>query len=104
MITHKLNILSIPKEEQETILNHNAETNVWSIYSCESTQITKLLKQFTEDEYTKVSLNRDGRIIELWIEDQENNRISYRKKPKPMSEEQKEAVAERFRKAREKNK
>lgn len=95
-----LDILSIPKEEQETTLNHDAESNTWSIYSCESTQITKLRKQFTEDEFTKVSLNREGRIIELWIDGLENNRVSYRKKSKPMSDEQREEIAERFRKAR----
>lgn len=101
MKKYTLNILSIPKDEQETILNHNAEENSWSIYSCESTQITKLTKQFTEDEFTRVGVNTEGRIIELWIDDLENNRISYRKKPKEMSDEQKEAIAERFRKARE---
>lgn len=102
MIKHTLDIVSIPKEEQETILNRNAETNGWSIYSCESTQITKLLKQFTEDEFTQVSLNKDGRIIEIWIDDLENNRITYRKKTKPMSEEEKAKKAEHMRNIRTK--
>ena len=92
------NITSIPKSEQETVLIHEAETDRWMLYSCETTQITKLLKAFTMDEFTKIEYNKEGRIIAVWIDDVMNNRISYRKKPKPLSEEERQKRAEKARK------
>lgn len=93
---------SIPLEERETLTNYEEITDTWSIYSNVRKHITKLTKIFSEDEISKVTVNENGAITEIFIEGASFEQVSFRNKSKPrtMTDEQREEAAERLRKAR----
>lgn len=93
---------SIPLEERETMTNYEEITDTWSIYSNVRKHITKLTKIFSEDEISKVTVNENGAITEIFIEGASFEQVSFRNKSKPrvMTDEQREEAAERLRKAR----
>lgn len=89
--------MAYPKGEQETVIVFEAETGLWSFYSTHPPHIRKykelvLDAKTTEDQYGINSLR--GKLEDV------NVRIS---KKRVMSEEQRAALAERLRQAREKN-
>lgn len=89
--------MAYPKNEQETVIVFEAETGLWSFYSTHPPHIRKykelvLDAKTTEDQYGINSLR--GKLEDV------NVRIS---KKRVMSEEQRAALAERLRQAREKN-
>ena len=93
---------SIPLEERETLANYEEITDTWSIYSSVRKHITKLTKIFSEDDISKVTVNENGTITEIFIEGASFEQVSFRNKSKPrvMTDEQREEAAERLRKAR----
>ena len=92
------------REEMETCLIFEAETDTWKGYSCYPPHITKVLKILgldnVEAEY------EDGRDSPLSIKfEMKTNQVSFRKgEKKEMSEEQKEVQRLRMVKMHEANK
>lgn len=91
----------VTQEERETIATYDDINDTWSIYTNVRKHITKLLKIFTEEECTSIGKDSNGRIVEISIDGATHSQVSFRNKPKPMSEEQKAAMADRLQKARE---
>ena len=91
------------KEERETITNYDELTDSLSFYTNVRRHITKLVKIFGEDGFDKVGVDEEGRILEIHINNVDERHMLIRDIPKErkMSEEEKQAVAERLRKARE---
>ena len=99
-----MNLLGYIREEMETTLVYEAETDIWKGYSCYPPHITKVLKILgldnVEAEY------EDGRESPLSIKfEMRTNQVSFRKgEKKEMSEDQKEAQRSRMIKMHEANK
>lgn len=88
--------MSLSAAERETVLICNDEMNQWEICTFQSKVITKLRKAGLEPY--KVDSNGGH-----YYKDIDFTRVSFRNasKRKPMTEKQREAAAERLKKARE---
>ncbi|TVY09881.1 hypothetical protein [Paenibacillus cremeus] len=89
--------MSYTPAERETVLQCDDESKTWTITSCQPTVITKLKKSNLEP----YKVTDDGMH---WYKDIPFSQVSFRSvsKRKPMSDEQRQAAADRLRKAREK--
>lgn len=91
------------REEMETCLIYEAETDTWQVYSCYPSHITKILKIVNEKDVEFET--EEGRESPLSIKcTLKSNQISFRTgKKREMSEEQKQKARERLAKARSKS-
>lgn len=89
---------AVPTSEQETVIVIDRQTRKANIYSTDTRFINKLDKRY---ERTKEHYNEDG-ICAVEYEVPENL-VSFRNK-RELTEEQKKAISERMKKAREKSK
>lgn len=90
----------LSKDERETVCVYEEATDTWTIDTTVRKHITKLLRIFDENEIDVIERADDGRIIGLTISGAGKSQVSFRNKPKPMSEEQRRAAAERMQAAR----
>lgn len=92
-----------PKEERETITHYDELTDSLSFYTNVRRHITKLIKIFGEDGFDKVGVDEQGRILEIHINNVDERHMLIRDIPKgrKLTEEQRQEVAERFKRARE---
>lgn len=90
-------IVSYTAEERETCIHCSDETKTWDIYTRQATVITKLKRAGIEP----YKISEDG---SCWYKDIPFNRISFRSESKGrnLTDEQRQAAAERLKKAREK--
>lgn len=97
---------SLSLEERETIPVYEEITDSWSVYSNVRKHITKLMKIFSEDEITKVTVNENGTVLEIWIDNASFEQVSFRSKSKPrnMTDEQRAALSERMKNLHRKKK
>lgn len=87
--------MKLPRNEQETIFTYNIEDG-WNI----STDVGKHIRKYLPLVLSPITREENGEII--YLEGKINGSVSARAK-KVMSEEQRQAAAERLRKARNKN-
>lgn len=87
--------MSFSAEERETCIHCDDSKKLWSIYTRQATVITKLKRAGIEP----YKILDDG---SCWYKDIPFERISFRSESKgrTMTEEQRQAVAERLKKAR----
>lgn len=87
--------MSLEANERETCIHCDDSEKVWSIYTRQSTVITKLKRAGIEP----YKVSEDG---SCWYKDIPFNQISFRSESKGrnMTDEQRQAAAERLRKAR----
>lgn len=88
--------MKLPRSEQETIFTYNINEN-WHI----STDVSKHIRKYLPLVKDPVTREENGEII--YLEGFINGNVTARAK-KVMTAEQKEAIAERFQKAREEKK
>ena len=84
--------MRIPREEQETIINFNAKDKVATVYTRDPTfmkQMDKLVSEYP-DAFRCTSVSEVDRVYEVLAAS-----ITFRK-PRRMSEEQREAARERL--------
>lgn len=88
-----------PKEEREAVCVYEEETDTWSLYTCVRRHITRLQKIFGEEGFDKIDRDENGRIIAVQIDGVDPSHVSFRQKSKrkELSEEEREALAERAR-------
>jgi hypothetical protein len=88
--------MSLVANERETAMHCDDETKTWSIYTMQQRVITKLKRAGIKP----YKIQEDGGH---WYKDIPFNQVSFRSESRgrEMSEEQKQAAAERLRKARE---
>lgn len=83
-----------PNDEKETTCMYDYATGKWTVYTCVPSHITRLSKlaePFWKEE-------RDGRLIAgKWLLDAKQVKFG---NPRKVSEEQRQAAAERLRKSR----
>lgn len=88
--------MNVPLEEQETVIQFNRTDDYATIYTSDSTMITKLDKCCIEaPEFYKLQKEdhlRDGSVSGKTYILSDKKMISFRKVKKVMSEEQKEIV------------
>lgn len=87
--------MSIPRDEQETVLVFNNQNKEWDVYSCVPKHIRRIMELTEEVEVLDSESNRPIAIRGKLNEKQ----VSMRKQRK-MSEEQRKKAAERLAKAR----
>lgn len=87
--------MKLPRNEQETIFTYNIEDG-WHI----STDVGKHIRKYLPLVLSPITREENGEII--YLEGKINGNVSARAK-KVMSEEQRQAAADRLRKARNKN-
>lgn len=87
--------MKLPRNEQETIFTYNIEDG-WYI----STDVGKHIRKYLPLVLNPITREENGEII--YLEGKINGNVSARAK-KVMSEEQRQAAAERLRNARNKN-
>ena len=88
--------ISLVANERETAMHCDDETKTWSIYTMQQRVITKLKKAGLEP----TTIQEDGGH---WFKDIPFDQVSFRQKSKGrnMTDEQRQATAERLKKARE---
>ena len=92
--------MNVPLEEQETVIQFNRTDDYATIYTSDSTMITKLDKCCEEaPEFYKLQKEdhlRDGSVSGKTYILSDKKMISFRKVKKVMSEEQKEIARQRL--------
>jgi len=94
--------MGIPVNEQETVINFWRDSNIASVYTSDSTMITKLMKRVKSnpDEWIiKEEHKARGEVVAYTYECPKKY-ISFRTKSKVMSDEQKQNLASRLSDAR----
>lgn len=89
--------MGIPVAEQETVVHISRDSNVATIWTSDSTMITKLDKRVeTSGEWScREEHGQDGTLVDK-IYTVPKSFISFRKKKREISEEQRQAASERF--------
>lgn len=90
---------SVPLYEQETHISFMRDEDFARIYTSDSTQITRLDK-LCESNPDMYQLERDEKLSRSYI-CKDKSMISFRSKKRQISEEQKRAASERFKKYHE---
>lgn len=86
--------MKINKEEQETVITFDAETGVWSFYTCVPSHIKSFMKNpILDKENFKVITSHDGKPTSIEFE-VENSLVTKRffKKKRTISEAHKQAL------------
>lgn len=94
--------MSYPRNEQETVLVFDRENEEWTAYSTIPKHIRKLFSITEEDNIDVLEKEDDGTIKSVKVTLSEKQVRMVSKVTRVMTDEQKEAAAERLRKAREK--
>ena len=94
--------MHVPLDEQEIVINICRDEDVAHIWTSDTTMMTKLDKYVQEGTYKLIRVERleDGSVHGKWYECPKKW-ISFRHKTRTLTEEQKMAKAESFRKFRE---
>ena len=98
--------MGVPTEEQETVIQFNRNDKGATIYTSDSTMITKLDHRCEDSpEYYKLDKAEtvDGDVVGKFYKLADKNMISFRSKKRIISDEQKEQFAERMKLIRNQN-
>jgi len=93
-------------EEQETVVQYNRDDKYATIYTSDSTSMTRLDRLCKESpefySLTKVEKDQDGKIVGKFYKLSDKKMISFRgkKTSRVLTDEQRAAAAERLAKAR----
>lgn len=89
--------------ERETVCVFDETNDVWVVESSVRKHITKLLKMYGEENISNSLTDDNGRYIYVEFKNVDPSQVSFRSKSKPrvMTEEQKQQLADRLRKSRE---
>jgi hypothetical protein len=90
----------IPVAEQETVIQFNRDQSVCTIWTSDSTVMTKLDKLCKTSEFYKLvkeTKTQDGEIAGKFYELSDKTRVSFRGTKVQYTDEQKAAMAERLR-------
>lgn len=98
--------MGVPLEEQETVIQFNRTDSHATIYTSDSTMITKL-DHLCEDAPEFYRLDKtetvDGEIVAKFYKLSDKKMLSLRGKKRTISDEQKEKFAERMKSFRNQN-
>lgn len=97
----EVKVSGVPLNEQETHINWMRDEGFASIYSSDSTMITKFDKLCAEspEQYECIEVTTSGKRYLL----KDKGLISFRKKKREISEEQRQKASERLKAWRESN-